>query len=417
MDDERPGPEAPPPGEEARYDGGDARYDEVFDRVFDRVLCREAVIARERAQGREVFSELMRHPPARQLLLVANSARYRSPTLCERLLEESQAEAFRDVAKAQILARLAVAVAGHLTEVDCGGEEPWRSLQARAWAQLGNACRLHADHPAAEQAFERARAVCLAGVELLAKARVLDLEASLRRDQRRFDEASQLLDEVIAIYHQLGQRNLLGRSLKQKSMVCGEAGDIESEIALLRCALKLLDPAEEPRTFLAARHNLIVALNETGRSREAFALLFHTRPLYLKLGDRMNLLRLRWLEGAVAFGLGRIEQAELAFREVRDAYVELELDCDAAVVSLDLAGVYAREGRSAELLQLAEEMLAIFHSHRIPREAMAALVFFCEAARQEKVESRLVQLVEDTASFLKLSRDNPDLQFQRPTEP
>jgi hypothetical protein len=48
---------------------------------------------------------------------------------------------------------------------------------------------------------------------------------------------------------------------------------------------------------------------------------------------------------------------------------------------------------------------------------MAALVFFSEAARQEKAESRLVQLVQDTASFLKLSRDNPDLQFQRPAEP
>jgi tetratricopeptide (TPR) repeat protein len=415
MGDERRGPETP---------GDEPRYDEVFDRVFERVLCREAVIARERAQGREVFGELMRHPPARQLLLVANSARYRSPMLCERLLQESQDEAFRDVAKAQTLARLAVTMAGHLTAADCAGgcaggcdnEEPWRSLQARAWAQLGNACRINADHPAAEQAFERARALCLAGVELLAKARVLDLEASLRRDQRRFEEAFQLLDEVIAIYHQLGQRNLLGRSLKQKSMVCGEAGDIESEIALLRCALKLIDPAEEPRTFLAARHNLILALNETGRSREAFALLFHTRPLYLKQGDRMNLLRLRWLEGSVARGLGRIEQAELAFREVRDAYVELELDYDAAVVSLDLAGVYAREGRSAELLHLAEEMLAIFQSQRIPREATAALMFFCEAARQEKAETRLVQLVEDTANFLKLSRDNPDLQFQHPAD-
>ncbi|HYG60937.1 MAG TPA: hypothetical protein VEL74_00020, partial [Thermoanaerobaculia bacterium] len=193
-------------------------YDEVFDRVFQRVASQESVVARERARGRDLFEELVRHPPARQLLLIRNSTRYRSPMLCEHLIEECQAEGFKDVFRALSLARLAVAVADLLTPADCVGEESLASLKARTWAQLGNACRINADHTGAEQAFEQARAIGqTGGIELLAKARILDLEASLRRDQRRFQEAFQLLDEVISIYHQLGQRNLLGRSLKQKS--------------------------------------------------------------------------------------------------------------------------------------------------------------------------------------------------------
>jgi tetratricopeptide (TPR) repeat protein len=239
-------------------------------------------------------------------------------------------------------------------------------------------------------------------------ARVLDLRASLHRELRQFDPATRLLDRVIAIYQKLGLWNLLGRALMQRSAICGEVGDLETEMSLLRRALDLIDPNEEPRSFLVARHNLIFALNQSGRSREAFALLFHTRPLYFKLGDRLNLLRLRWLEGIVAVGLGRLEQAEVAFREVRGSYVQLSLDWDAAMVSLDLAGIFVRQGRSTDLLVLAEEMLAIFTARGIHREALQALAYLCSAARSEGVG---ITLIQEVAKFLEKSRTNSSLRF------
>jgi len=387
-------------------------YDAAIDRVFARVADRETAVARERDLARELYQELLQHPEARRRLLVSNSARFRSRMLCEVLLAESHQAGFEEPARAVELARLAVAAAGVLTEEACGGAEGQRSLAARAWAQLGNALRVTGDHPEAERAFAAVDAlVAQGGLALLDTARVLDLKASLCRDQRRFAEASRLLDRVVAIYQQLGQWHLLGRALKQKSMVCGEAGDLEGEMALLRRALDLLDPDEEPRTFLAARHNLIAALNQSGRSREAFALLFHTRPLYLQQGDRMNLLRLRWLEGMVAGGLGRLEQAEIAYREVRDAFLELGLDYDAALASLDLAGVLARQGRSADVRRLAAETLAVFAVRDIHREAFAALAFFSQAAQREVAQ---VSLVQEVVDFLKRVRNNPDLRFRPP---
>ena len=180
---------------------------------------------------------------------------------------------------------------------------------------------------------------------------------------------------------------------------------------LLRRALDLIDPQDDPRVFLAARHNLINALNRNGRSREAFALLFHTRPLYLKAGDRMNLLKLRWLEGLVALGLQRIEQAEAAFQEVRQAFIELDLAYDMALVSLDLAGTYTVQGRSADVRNIAEETLAIFQAHNIHREALAALLVFCSAAR---VDQAGLELVREVSDFLKQARNNPDLRFSQP---
>ncbi|HKI03654.1 MAG TPA: hypothetical protein VKK31_16870 [Thermoanaerobaculia bacterium] len=384
-------------------------YDEILDRVFEKVVAAESVVTAQRAVGHKLFEELMQVSADRRHLLVSNSNRFRNPMLCERLIDESYEARFEEPRLSVGIARLATLVADRLTPADCGGQEYLDSLRARSWAYLGNAFRINFDFASSEEAFEAAQSLLDGGrVALLDRARVLVLQAVLRRDQQRFAEAFHLLDRACALYKKLGQWSLLGRTLLQKALVCGESGDGEGEMRLLRRALDLIDPQADPRVFLAARHNLINALHESGRSREAFALLFHSRPLYLKAGDRMNLLKLRWLEGLVAFGLQRIEQAEAAFREVRQAFIEIGLDYDVALVSLDLALAYTVQGRTADVLQVAEETLAIFQAHNIHREAMAALLVFCSAARLDQVG---IDLVREVSGFLKRARNNPDLRF------
>jgi tetratricopeptide (TPR) repeat protein len=394
-------------------------YETVLDRVFSRIASEEAGIEAARRRADVIFEELMQHPPAHQELLVHNSARFRDRMLCERLLAASHDEGFRAPARSEQLARIAVAVAERVadglpeTALDASGAAPsdaLAGLRARAWAQLGNALRIRSDLEGAATAFRSADALMAAHprLGLLDKARIFDLKASLCKDRRHFAEAARLLDRVITIYQRLGQSNLTGRALSQKAMLQLCTGDREGCMVLLRRALELIDPHEDPRSYLNARHNLILALADDGQPREAFALLFHTRPLYLKLGDRMNLLRLRWLEGLVARGLHRLEQAETAFREVRGAFVELGLEYDAALVSLDLAMVFAQQGRAAEMRRLAEEMLTFFESRQILPEAMAAFLVFCNAARMEQAGLALVQ---EVAAFLKQARHAPDLRF------
>jgi tetratricopeptide (TPR) repeat protein len=390
----------------------DAAYDEVLDRVFKRVEAKEVALERERAQASVVCGELLRHPPMRQHLLVNNSARFRSRAICEHLLEQSQEAGFQVPARALELAEVAVDVGERLEplEEEEAVREALSNLRARAWAQLANARRINSDHAGADLAFERAESLLSDpdGVGLLDKARIFDLKASLRRDQRRLPEAFELMDAVIAIYRNLGQTRLLGRALAQKAVVVMEANDGEAAISLLHRALELLDPNDDPRMFLAARHNLIYCLNASGRPREAFALLFHSRPYYLQAGDRMNLLRLRWVEGQVAAGLGRSEQAEVAFREVRGAFMELGLVYDAALATLDLAGLYAEQGRTADVQRLTEEILGVFRERGVHREAIAAVLVLHEAAQQE--QARLA-LVREVTGFLRRARNNPDLRF------
>jgi tetratricopeptide (TPR) repeat protein len=387
-------------------------YDPVLDRVFERVVAAESVVAEQRGLGDRLFEELLQVPAERRRLLLLNSSRFRNRMLCERLIEESYEARFDEPRRSIDLATLATSLADLLDVEDCGSQEALDTLCAKAWAHLGNAFRINFDFTNSEQAFSRAESLLEEGsVALLERARVFALLASLHTDRQRFAEASHLLDRAAVLYRKLGQWNLLGRTFLQKALVCGQSGDGEGEMALLRRALDLIDPQDDPRVFLAARHNLINALHESGRSREAFALLFHTRPLYLKAGDRMNLLKLRWLEGVVAQGLQRIEQAEAAFREVRQALIELGLSYDVALVSLDLASTYILQSRTADIREIAEETLAIFQAHNVHREALAALLVFCSAAR---VDQAGLELVREVSGFLKRARNNPDLRFSQP---
>jgi len=395
----------------AEVSAEDAAYDAVLDRVFARVAATESQLAEQRAAGLRLYEELMQCPAERRHLLLANCQRFRHRMLCERLIEASYEICFEEPHRAVAVARLAVAAVDRLTAEDCGGEE-LAGLRVRAWAHLGNACRSCFDLPGAEAAFAvTERLLDEGGIAPVERAKVLSLLASWRTTRQRLGEAQQILDRAAAIYKKLGQWNLFGRTLLQKAMVCRQAGDGQEAMRLLRRALDLIDPQADPLVFLAGRHNLINALYENGRVREAFALLYHTRPLYLQAGNRMNLLKLRWLEGVVAFGLQRNEQAEAALREVRDSFLELGLHYDAALASLDLAGVYVVQGRTADVRRVAEETLQIFQSYNTHREAIAALLVFCAAARLDQAG---LDLVREVSTFLKRARNNPDLHFSAP---
>jgi tetratricopeptide (TPR) repeat protein len=246
-------------GELAAADARDS-YDDVLDRVFEKVVATESLLADQRSLGRKLYEELQ-CPAERRHLLLANCQRFRNRMLCERLVERSYEACFEEPRHAIEMAQLAVAVADRLTVEDCGGGEALAGLRARAWAHLGNAFRTNFDLTSSETAFAVAEALLdESRITLFEKAKVLSFLASWRKAQQRFGEALQIFDRVAAIYKKLGQWNLLGRTLLQKALVCGEAGDGEGEMTLLRRALDLIDPQADPRVFLAARHNLINTL-------------------------------------------------------------------------------------------------------------------------------------------------------------
>ena len=179
-------------------------------------------------------------------------------------------------------------------------------------------------------------------------------------------------------------------------------------------ALKGFQADREPRLYLCARYNLTRFLTEDGQFEEAADALAADEDLYREFPEAWTQLRLTWLRGKIAAGRGESDAAEKAFLEARDGFIAEGIGYDAAMVTVeDLALLYLREGRTADVKRLAEEILPIFQSQDVHREAVAALRLFQEAARQEQLT---VQVVREYVRYLREARTEPSLPFQ-PAQP
>lgn len=373
------------------------------------LLNRERAMGKERAEAPSLFVELMRYPAEQRELLVQNSSRFHTWGIFELLIERSLEVEINHPAKGEELGLLALRLSEHL---DAGyyGETLIEDLRARAWAYIGNSFRLRSDLQKADETFATAYGHLRRGTQdPLERAILLDLEASLRRDQRRFEQAFKLLRRAVAIFLQSDQGHRAGRSLVNISTVHHYAGDPEGGIPILFQAIELVDPEQEPRLLLCARHNLIDDLAEAGRFLEAQKLYRETRPLYRSFPDAWSQNRRKWVKGKISHGLGQVELAESLFLAARDGFIQEGIPFDTALVSLELAVLYAEQGRMADLKRLTEEMVPIFSSLHIHREALAALAYLKQAVESERVS---LALVNGVAAYLRRAQHDPALRFE-----
>lgn len=368
-----------------------------FDRLPGSVGEALPGLFREIDEAAALLAEILGTPEAERRTLLESGIRFHSLQLCQLLEERSREAWFSDPVRAVRLADLAVVVAERLDEAHYGPLLA-EDTRASAWAHLGNALRITADHHGAEKALQRAEEhQRRSGEDAYVDALILSFRASLRSAQGKFDEAARLLDDAIAVYRQARDRHQEGRALILKGTALGHSGRHQEAVRLIRRGLSRIDFYQEPRLLVAARHNLIFFMADGGWHQEAEDSLAETRRLYLELGERMNLVRLRWLEGKIARELGRQDEAEAALREARDTFLAENIAIDAALVSLDLAILLRQRGETSALKDLAAEMRPIFESGDVHPEALAAVILFQQAAEAEQVTRALLDQV--TASL------------------
>ncbi|HEY2292497.1 MAG TPA: helix-turn-helix domain-containing protein [Thermoanaerobaculia bacterium] len=362
----------------------------------------EAFHARERAGL--LWDRLKRHTPAERRSLVQKGRKYRTWALCERIAAESIRKAPNHPREALELAELALLVAERLP-----GERTWSlRLQGYAWAHVSNARRVCNDLPGAEEAMVRARKLWEAGEPgdpgLLNRAWLPWIEAVLRRGQRRFPEALKRIEEALM----LDAGELRSEILITKANIQDALGNPAASTATLSQAIPLIDSRRESRLAFGVRLNLLVDLCQLEQFREAELQLPEVRVLAERLGEELDLTRVLWVEGRVAVGLGRIGESLSIFEQVRGVFRRRELAFDYGLVSLELSVLFLEEGRIADVRALAEEMLQIFRTQRIEREALAALRLFCDAARRE---TATVELARRLVRFLHRAQHDPELRF------
>jgi tetratricopeptide (TPR) repeat protein len=273
---------------------------------------------------------------------------------------------------------------------------------------------MQSDFGAADQAMERAEQSLAGGTgDPVERARLLDLKASLRKDQRRFAEAARLLDRAIALYRDSAETQRAGRALLNQASLLRTAGHPKRALRALQEAVATLDPQREPRLLLCARHNLAEYLSALGRDLQAHRVFTEAQPLYDRFPDPWTQRRRLWLEGKILRGLRQLDAAEARLAAARRGFLDQDIAYDAALASLDLAAVYALQGRSAEQRRLVEELRPMIESHHLHREAHEALAYFRRAVEDQRATPRLVDAV---LHFLDLARHDPGLRFEAPLE-
>jgi tetratricopeptide (TPR) repeat protein len=382
---------------------------EAWERIFAKLERQLAQIATERDGAPRLLSELLARPATERGPLVCSGRRFQTLTVCDLLIERSFDVAMRDSSEAIALAELGILVAD-LLDVRHYGSPVVHDLKARAWAYLGNARRIRSDFAGAEQAQAFAEALSEDGsADPLEEARLLDLKASLLADQGWFEEAAELLDAVIEIYHDVKDLHRKGRALVGSGVYAGYCGWPQKAIERIQEGLALLDHELEPRFVLTAKHHLAWFLNDCGRWASAQRHIDGLRQSYRVSGDPWAELRLDWLEARIAQRSGRCEEAEQRLSRLLQRFVEGGLVYEAAMVMLDLATLYLEHGRRSEIRRLADEMLPILLSQDLHRQAVAALVAFQQAAAGDGVTPALAH---EIASYLQRARKNPRLSFQ-----
>ena len=342
--------------------------------------------AEDRLAAPGLWQRLKPLAPAARRAVVAEGPEFHSPALVALLCGESIQAAADDADEAVGLADLACFMAEQVTP------ERRARAQGYAWAHLGNARRVQGDLRAGEAAFRRTADRWQAGVDdgsgLFDEARVLDLEASLRREQRDLPAALDLLDRALAA-DRTGAR--AGHILVIRAKTLEEMGDYEEAIATLRRALPLVDGEREPRLRWGLCFNLAENLFQVGRFSEAEPLLPGVQELAEQLGNELDRVRHVWLRARIAAGLGQVAAAEAGFQQVRREFLARRIAYDAALVSLELAALCLDQGRAAEVQAIAAELLPVFEAQQVTRESLATVKLFCDAARQETLTAAMTR--------------------------
>jgi tetratricopeptide (TPR) repeat protein/transcriptional regulator with XRE-family HTH domain len=364
----------------------------------------EAMEAREGA--RRFWARLEARPADERLALIEDSLEPPTWALCELVCAKSIEMAPSSPAQALELAGLALRIAER-----CRGDEWLRKrTQGYAWFHVANARRVANGLPGSVAALATATKLWEAGAPgdpgLFNEAIVLALEANIRKSQRRFPEARKRIEEALAA----DRGELRGKLLLTKSQILRAQGDIEGSTEVLRETIPYVDEQRDPRTALGVRSQFLLNLCLQDRAIEAAPHLREVEAIAGRLGQEVDLVRVGFLQGIIAAGLGSAEEAEEAFEQARRRFSGSRppLVFDYSLVSLELGLLLLKQGRTSEVKTLAEQMAWVFSTQGVQVEALAAIRMFCDAAKRE---AATLEMARSVIRFLHQSQHDPGLKF------
>ena len=336
-----------------------------------------------------------------RLAAIRTSRQFQEWALSLLFCQKSIRAAARDPKEARELAELAVEVANHV-------ELPWKDrLRAFALAHLANALRVQGELDQADVMFKEALALWGSAPKdpgLLDPGRIYDLGASLRRAQRRFDEALALHEKAISL------SRTSGRFVINKATTLEQMGHYDEAFAALNEADRsLID--REPRDEFNLAINRGVNACHLGKYEQAARYAQIAMEVADQLRNRLDGARALWLQARVKAGQRDLPAAKAMFELVKEELKKTKLGFDIALINTELAVVCLGLRQFPEVGRLAAQAATVFRKKQIHREALAAVGLFAEAVRRNEAS---VEFGCELVAFLYRARHDQSLVFSAP---
>ncbi len=346
----------------------------------------------ERARAEKLWLRLASDDRKARRERVLGDPEFQRWAFCERLCNESAELADADPAGAFELAELALELVPKVS----GDEKLLCGIQQYIWMHLGNAFRARGDLKKAEEAFKKAGEFFLGSISgslpsVILRDRLAGLEAALHRDR------GDLVEALRTIHHALSLTGDHGTArpalLLEEARLHRRLGRPDKAIQALGWAERAAQGSNDGRLLARLEIELGNTLCDLGRHAEVKKVPAGVR----KAAESYPLERdrLLCLDGRVAAGLGRLDEAKAVLEKSR-AGLDHRVVRDLALLSLEIGALYARQGQTAELKSLAEQTLRLLEAPGLDREVAATLKLWCRLAAQDKLTpERATQFVRD----------------------
>jgi len=378
-------------------------YDLAIQRAFAAVSLHGTRASQVKEEARRALARCAVQAPDAVLLECKEPA-----AALEALLTRSSSLRHDDPQRMILHARLAVRAAQRIQ--DGYDEEQRADFEARALGELANALRVADELDEAERALAAADAMAAAGTHGTELAlRLKDVRASLLGARESFSAACALFTEVYTGRLALGDRQGAASALLGKGFYTGLAGETAEAFRLFDAALALAEAEREPHLRVIALHNKLLFLVDSGRLAEAHELLSRHRAWLWEAGGPVDRAKLLGIEGRILARLGHAERAEAAFVETKRAFAASGMAGHEALITLDLASVVMRQGRSPQASELALEALQVFARLKLRDHVREALLVLADALQAGLLTAALLDSV---AEFLRRAEHAHQARYQ-----
>ncbi|HEX9737327.1 MAG TPA: AraC family transcriptional regulator [Thermoanaerobaculia bacterium] len=344
----------------------------------------------------QAWTLLKDRPAAERRDLVKKRWRLASVELFRLLVQRSIESSRNDVQRGVELSEAAIDCLDALRgQID---RPLFERLQAEGWTWVANARRRARDFPNAEEALGRAELAIKPVTDADVRTAFLIVKSSLRMEQRRLDEAQKLADRAVAMLETTADPKLGVMGLAHRANLFLMMEQPEDAVADYWHGRKLADQIEDKYLRATVYQGLTVSLAKLGRHQQVARFLPVARALFQELAFHKALCHLEWTEAFIAWDLGRLDLAENHFTTARKGFIDEDEAYESAMVALDLALLYSEQGKSADVLRLVSEVIPVFASLKVHREALMAVRLLEQAVAAQEVSTATLKKVRDLAA-------------------